>query len=189
MADELDQAGTGVPGVEAQPPQAGTPADDTLVTTLKSRAAGLDAKVTELQKTIAAADDARKAAEARLAEYETGKANESEAARAQIERLNAELANTRKAAQVADLRAQYPESYSVYGEAIAGIPADVLAAGEARLRGVPEESHTPPPVGNNQMRSQAPATKTIEEMSLEELKAHGGSAFAGLTWEAITKSD
>lgn len=181
MADDTTNEGTPEITPEAQPQVGTPPVDNSEVTTLRSRTAGLDAKVTELQRVAAEAAAARAAAEARLAEYESGKANESEAARAQIERLNAELAAAKQTSQVNSLKATYPESYSVYGEAIAGMSEDVLAAGEARLRGVPAESNVPTPIGNNAARSLTPV-KTIEEMSLAELQEHGKSAFAGLTW-------
>jgi hypothetical protein len=185
MAEDTN-AGTTPTTPEAQP-QAGTPVVNDEVTTLRSRNQGLDAKVTELLSQVAAAAAARDAATARLTEYETGKAGESEAARARIESLTAELAATQRLAQANAMAAKYPETFAVYGEAIAGMSEDVLAAGEARLRGVTVESAPPVPVANNAPRTPAVAAKPIEEMNAAELREHGRSAFAGLTWDGISQ--
>jgi hypothetical protein len=195
MADNDQNAGTTPEGGEAQitpeantAPAAGTPAPVDEVTTLRSRNAGLDAKVSTLMQQIAAEKAAREAAEAKAQEYVSGRANEDEDTRALLQRLSAELESAKTVAKVADLRAKYPETYSVLGDAISGLTEEALAASEARFLGVPAESNTPPkPVGNNAARPLAPANKPIEEMTLAELKEHAKHAYAGVTWESITQ--
>jgi hypothetical protein len=194
MADE-QIAGTAPVSGEAQteqggsPAPAGTPAPVDEVTTLRSRNAGLDAKVTTLMQQIADERKAREAAEAKANEYISGKANEDQDTRALLQRLNAELEAAKRAAGAATLATKYPEAYTLLGEAIAGMTEDTLAATEARLRGVPVESHTPPvPVGNAPSRTPSAAPKNIEDMSLTELKEYSKTAFNGLTWDAISQS-
>lgn len=191
MATDNQIAGTETPAPEAQSqenaPAAGTPAPVDEVTTLRSRNAGLDAKVTTLMDQIRQEREAREAAEAKAQEYISGKANEDQDTRALLQRLNAELEAAKRAATAASLATKYPESYGTLGEAITGLSEETLAATEARLRGVPVESHTPPmPVGNQPSRTPAPASKDFSEMSLTELKDYAKTGFAGLTWDAIS---
>ena len=159
------------------------------VTTLRSRNAGLDAKVTSLSQTVKDALARAEAAEARALALAEAKENGDVELRAQLERERAENAKTRSEALAAKKALAFPEAFDVFGDAIANMSDEQLAAAEARFRGVPAESTNPPkPVGNNVARTQAPANKTIEEMSLAELKAYGSTAFQGLTWEGITQS-
>ena len=174
MADN-ENAGTTSETVEAPAPAEaaqGTPTEDNVVTTLRSRNAGLDAKVTELQKAAQAAEERAQAAAQKLADYESGKVQADEALRAQLSAKEAELAQARTEKALALIAAQYPETFSVLGEAAASLSADQLAASEARFAGVPVETSAPVPVGANPPRSQAPASKRIEDMNLAELRAH-----------------
>lgn len=180
--------------VEAQPqenaPATGTPQTPDEVTTLRSRNAGLDAKVTALQREAAEAKRIADEAARKLADYESGTVEASEALRAQIAAKDAELAAVRKEATLAKVAAAYPETFNVLGDAVQYMSADQLAEAEARFKGVPAESTVPPvPVGNSVSRAPAAATKSIEEMSLAELKEYAPRAFAGLTWEALSQSD
>jgi len=170
MADENE--GTTPETSEAPAATTGTPAVDSEVTTLRSRNAGLDAKVTELQKATKAAEDRAAEALQKLQDYESGKVQADEALRAQLSVKEAELAEARKAQALAMVAAQYPESFAVLGEAAANLSADQLAAAEARFSGVPVETSAPVPVGANPPRTQAPATKRIEDMNIAELRAH-----------------
>ena len=191
MANETQNEGTPTPEGEAQTAQpTGTPPQVDEVTTLRSRNAGLDAKVTSLSQTLAAETAARAAAEAKVQEYISGKAVEDGDTRALIQRLEAERNAAMQAAKAGLLGAKYPEAFGLLGEAISAMSEDTLAATEARLRGIPQESNTPPvPVAVNAGRTSAPATKSISDMSLAELKDYGRGAFRDLTWEAITQSD
>ena len=141
------------------------------VTTLRSRNAGLDAKVTELAKATKLAE--QKAAEAaqKLADYESGKVNSDEALRAQLALKEAELALAHREAQVARIEAKYPETFGVLGEAAAGLTEDQLAASEARFAGVPATPETPRPIGANPPRTPGGA-KSIEDMTAAELRTH-----------------
>lgn len=162
------------PSTEApEAPATGTQTPDE-VTTLRSRNAGLDAKVTELTKARQAAEQAAAEAAAKLADYESGKVQADEALRAQLSAKEQELEAIRQEALVARIEAKYPETFALFGNAVTGMTPETLAASEARLTGagfdaVPE---TPRPVGNNAARPQAPTKKAIEDMTAAELRAH-----------------
>jgi hypothetical protein len=154
---------------ETPAPDAGTQAKDE-VTLLKSRAAGLDAKVTELTKAAKAAKAAEEAALAKLSDYELGKVQGDEALRTQLAAKEAEVAQVRTEAKLARIEAKYPETFGVLGAAASALTDDQLAANEARLAGV--ETGTPGTQGANPARSQNSATKAIADMSPAELRVH-----------------
>ena len=156
----------------------GTPPAADEVTTLRSRNAGLDAKVTELTKAQKAAEAQAAEALAKLTDYEAGKVDADEALRAQLSAKDAELALIRNEAALAKIEAKYPETFGVLGEAAAALTADQLAASEARFAGVKDETTTPPvPVGTNAPRSSAPK-KSIEDMSAAELRDYAARTFS-----------
>jgi hypothetical protein len=155
---------------EAQtPPATGTPSQPDEVTTLRSRNAGLDAKVTELTKAQKAAEDRAAEAAAKLAAYEAGKVNADEALRAQLQAKEQELEAARREATLNRIEAKYPETFALFGAAVVGMADDVLAASEARLKGAglgtPE---TPTPVGTNAGREQT-GQKALEDMNAKEV--------------------
>jgi hypothetical protein len=171
-----NDAGTTPETGEAQQEAAVTPVSQDEVTTLKSRNAGLDAKVTELAKAAKAAEQRAAEAAQRLADYEAGKVGNDEALRAQLQAKDVELTAARQEAALARIEAKYPETFGLFGAAAAGLAEDVLAASEARLRGVaPEEQENPNPIGNNPTRTaqggatagNAPKAKTIAELEAE----------------------
>lgn len=166
MTDTNDD--TALSGEDAPAPEAAAPLTDSELASLRNRNSGLNAKVTELQKQLAAERDARTAAEQAAA----GKAGTDDVLNKRIAELTEELEAGKRAAALAAKGAQYPEAYSELGEDIAGMSTEKLAALEARLtaaKDVGEESPTPRPVGNNQAR-QSNGPKSVEEMSVEELK-------------------
>lgn len=171
MPQTTETAGTTSAPDEAQS-QTGTPQVPDEVTTLRSRNAGLDAKVTELQRKAAEAERIAAEAAAKLAAYEAGKVSADEALRAQIAVKEAELAQVRKEAQLAKIAGRYPETFGVLGEAAAALTEDQLAASEARMAGAGSTPETPRPVGANPARPQAPARKALEDMTTAELRAH-----------------
>lgn len=175
MAD--NDAGTAPVTGEAQtPPQAtGTPPTPDEVTTLRSRNAGLDAKVTSLTQQAATEKAAREAAEQKLAGYEAELVSKDEALRAQLAAKEAEAALARKEAALARVEARFPETYAVLGESAASLSEDQLAAAEARFRGVEGETATPTPIGANPSRGSTEPVKSLEEMSVEELRKHLGT--------------
>jgi uncharacterized protein (DUF3084 family) len=158
MSDENE--GTTDESGEAQTEQAGTPQTPDEVTTLRSRNAGLDAKVTELSKKAKAAETAAAEAAAKLAAYEAQTVGADEALRAQLQAKDAELAEARREAAVARIEAKYPETYGLFGDAVATMADDVLAASEARLKGVAADTEPPKPIGNNPSRSTGGASGT-----------------------------
>lgn len=185
---DTNAEGTEVQTPEAQP-DAGTPKVGTdEVTTLRSRNAGLDAKVTSLIATSAAEKQRADAAEARLRELLDGAAATNEDFGARLRTLEAERDEALKLAKSGLLSSKFPETYKVFGDAVASMSEAALAEAEARFAGVAAESNTPPtPVGNNVTRPAQTTAKSIEEMSLDELKQYGAQAFVGLTWEGITQ--
>jgi hypothetical protein len=164
-------------GTAPAAPTTGTPSAPDEVTTLRSRTAGLDAKVTELQKAAAAAEARAEAAAAKLAEYEAGKVNADEALRAQLEAEKAETAKARREAALNRIEAKYPETFGVLGEAAASLTEDQLAASEARMSGVPAETTTPPINGGINAPRPPSTRKSINDMSAAELRAHMMSQF------------
>lgn len=175
----MSDGNAGTPPVEGEAPQpsapqapeAGTPPQQDEVTTLRSRNAGLDAKVTELQRKAAEAERKAQEAAAKLSDYESGKVQADEALRAQLSEKDAELAEVRRQMALTHVASKYPETFGVLGDAAAHLTEDQLAASEARMRGVgmPE---TPVPVGANPARNPAAATKAIEDMNADELRQH-----------------
>jgi len=165
MTDERD----GTEEVEVEAPVKDTqPADE--VTKLRSRNAGLDAKVTSLTQSAAAAEAARVAAEQKLADYEAKVVGQDEALRAQVDAVKAELEATRQEARLARIEAQYPETFAVLGDAAANLSPEKLAEAEARFAGVepPVEQPRAKPIGNNPSRTAAPAN--AEETSADIAK-------------------
>lgn len=169
--------GAGTP-VEADA-SAAAPATPDELATLKSRNSGLNAKVTELQKQLAAERDARTAAEQAAA----GKAGTDDVLNKRIAELQTELEANKKAVALAQAGAKYPEAYALLGEGISGMPSENLAALEVRLTAVKDDGgapETPKPVGNNPTRGNVGA-KNIEDMDSKELQA----AIKGLSREAL----
>lgn len=142
-----DDEGTPPPA----PPATGPSADE--VTVLKSRNAGLDAKVTSLTAAQAAADARAVAAEAKLAQYEQGKLGSDEALRAQLAAEQAKTAEALQEAKAARLEAKFPETFAVFGNEAAVFSDDKLAASEARLTGGADSGEPPTPRGNNPPRA------------------------------------
>lgn len=157
---------------EPQVPAAGTTPQPDEVTTLRSRNAGLDAKVTSLSQQYAAEKAAREAAEARALALAESKENGDQELRAQLGRERAALALAQREAALARIEAQYPETFAVLGETAATLSADQLAAAEARFKGVAASGDTPPPLGANPARTSSAPAKNIEDMTTAELKAH-----------------
>lgn len=141
---------------------------------LMSRIAGLDAKVTSLQGETTAQTRAREAAEQKLRDYEAGKVGADEALRAQLEAKDRELEQTRREVAVAKIASAYPETFGVFGEAVANMSPDQLAAAEARFSGAPGANYRSP--GANPTRPTGASGKSPDEMSLDELRAALASA-------------
>ena len=156
----------------------GTPTQPDEVTTLRSRNAGLDAKVTELLKAQAAEKVRADAAEARALELAQGKDNGDAELRAQLQAREQELAETRKLAALTRIEAKYPETFGVLGAAAASLTEDQLAASEARFAGVAE---SPRPMGANPQRPTTAGTKALEDMTADELRKHLAT-FSGSVW-------
>lgn len=169
-------AGTAPETPEAQP-VAGTSTTPDEVTTLRSRNAGLDAKVTELLRTAADAEAKATAAEARALVLAQAKEGGDAELREELRKAQAAIVSKEAEAKLARIEARYPETYQVLGEAASALTDDVLAASEARFKGVAanEPPETPYPVGANPVRTPAQGNKSIEDMSLAELRKHLGT--------------
>jgi hypothetical protein len=172
--DGTPPAGGEAPAVVVDTTAPGTPAQPDEVTLLKSRTAGLDAKVTELQLKATVAEQAAAAAVAKLADYEAGKVQADEALRAQLALKDVAMAKVLRDAALLHVETKYPETFGVLGAVAATLTEDQLAASEARFAGV-VESGAPTPLGSNPARTLAPAAKAIEDMSLAELRKHLGT--------------
>ena len=166
-----ENAGTTPEEGQAPANESGTGNQPDEVTTLRSRNAGLDAKVTELQRTTAAETTRANAAEARaLALAEAGTNGDAEL-RAQLEAQKLIVAKSQQETALARIEAKYPETFAVLGETAASLTADQLAAAEARFAGVGSESSSQPtPLGNNPQRPLSGAPKALTDMSLAELE-------------------
>lgn len=162
------------------PAASGTPSTPDEVTTLRSRNQGLDAKVTSLSQQLAEAQRVAAEAQARALALAEGKENGDAELRAQLEATRAEAEQARQAAKLASIAQKYPETVAVLGDIAAALTDDQLAASEARYAGVAAVPETPVPVGNNPQRTVA-GPKSIEDMSLAELRTHLGG-FAPSTW-------
>lgn len=171
-APELGEAPEAPEAAPAAAVVQGTPSTADEVTTLRSRNAGLDAKVTTLSQTAAAEKARADAAEARALALANEKENGDQELRAQVKLLEANAAKSQLEAKLARIEAKYPETYGVIGEAAAGLSDDVLAASEARMKGDAQEPETALPVGANPGRAQSAVPKTLEEMTLAELEKH-----------------
>jgi len=166
---------------EAQPaPAAGTPPQPDEVTTLRSRNAGLDAKVTELSKAAKELAAARDALAAQLAEAQKGVLDKDEALRAQLAAKDAELAQARAEAKVARIAQAYPETFGVFGDAVANMTPEQLAAAEARFKGVADagEPPAPRPVGNSPQRPVGPRPAATAKERLAQLEDQLADAFS-----------
>lgn len=170
--------GTAPEGGEAQAETetstTGTPAPKDEVTTLRSRNAGLDAKVTSLMTQAEAAEAARKAAEQKLADYEAGKVQGDEALRAQLSTKETELAEARREAALAKIEAKFPETFAVLGDSAATLTPEKLAEAEARFKGIAAEAENPKPIGNNPSRVQGGASGASNkaEITVKDREAH-----------------
>jgi hypothetical protein len=159
--------------VEQTAPETGTPPAKDEVTLLRSRNAGLDAKVTSLSQQAKDAVARAEAAEARALALAEGKEIGDQELRAQLEAqklLNAELA---KKSQLARVEAKYPETFAVLGDHAASLDDATLAASEARFAGAgsAEPPETPVPVGANPGRTPT-SRKAVEDMTVAELEKH-----------------
>lgn len=169
--------GTPEAGSEA-PVTPGTPGAADEVTTLRSRNAGLDAKVTSLTKSEGLAKAEAAAAAQKLADYEAGKIGDSEALKAQLQTAKDETAAAVRDAKLARIEAKFPETFALFGEGVETFSEDKLAASEARLKGVAaeEEAETPTPRGTNPSRGANPPAGGKEQTSddiLASLKTMG----------------
>jgi hypothetical protein len=186
-------SGTGTPPVGGEAPATGTPLPQDEVTLLKSRAAGLDAKVSALLNEAKAANERATAAEARALALADEKTNGDIELRAQLEAQKLLIAKTAAEAKLARIEAKYPETFGVLGEASGALTEDQLAASEARFAGVAATPETPVPIGANPGRQQERGPKAIEDMSVAELEKHlkgFDPSVLATSWSAgILKSD
>jgi len=170
MSDEKDGLSEGA----EEAPETGTTQEPDENTKLRSRNAGLDAKVSSLTATAAAEKARADAAEARAQALADGKENGDAELRAQNAALKAEAEEARQAARVALLAGRYPESFAELGEAIGNISPDKLASMEARLAGVPspeDQSNNVRPIGNNQNRSASTTAARTPSEQLADMEA------------------
>lgn len=180
MADsDTDTSGTteGTQGAEGSntDPAANASATGDDASLLRSRLSGQTAKVNQLQAERDTIKAERDALALQVAAAQKGEVNKDEALKAQIAAKDTELAAIRQEAALARIEAKYPEAYAELGELAANMPADKLAALEARLTNAQTDEEPPSPRGNNGPRTTG-AAKPREESSqdiLAKLKAQG----------------
>ncbi len=140
------------------------------VTKLARRAAGLDAKVTSLLETSAAAIARAEAAEARAIELAQGKDNGDAELRALLAAKEAELEAARTQTLEATVASKFPETYAVLGKDALNLPPEKLAEAEARFAGAGEAT-SPPTIGNNGSRGTSTAPPQTAQERLAALEA------------------
>lgn len=169
-------AGIGTASTDSEAPDnSGTQGQPNEVTLLRSRASGLDAKVTSLTQAAKDAIARAEAAEARALELAQAKEGGDAELRAQLKAQELLLAAAATDAKLARIEAKYPETFGVLGAVAAALTDDQLAASEARYAGVAPES--PTPNGTNPARAIAAGTKAIEDMTAAELRNHLRTGF------------
>jgi chromosome segregation ATPase len=154
------------------PAASDTPDFTAEVTTLRSRNAGLDAKVTELSKSQKALTEETATLKASLTEAQKGVVDKDEALRAQLQAKDDELTAVRREIAMTKVQSQYPEAFAELGDAAAALEPEKLAALEARLSGATDSGEPPRPQGANPGRAQSAGPKAVEDMSLAELETH-----------------
>lgn len=185
MSDE--NAGTNEQASEAQQPQAtGTPDLASEVTTLRSRNAGLDAKVSSLLAEQKALSDQLSSFKAELDKAQKGLLDKDETLSAQLKAKDEELTKVRTEAALVRIEKAYPETFAVFGEATINMSPDQLAAAEARFKGVAdsgaeEEPQAPAkPVGNAGRREVGKREPASWEEEKQGLINSLGGAFRGI---------
>lgn len=181
MSENDPNEGTTPETPEAPAATPSTPATPDEVTTLKSRNAGLDAKVTELTRQAKAAEKTAAEAAQKLADYEAGKVNSDEALRAQLQAAKAETETARREAKVARIEAKYPETFGLFGDDVAGMAEDKLAASEVRLRGAAPVEEPPTPLGSNP--SSTSQNRAAKQPTLADVEAEMGRQFPD--WNSV----
>src|SRR5689334_2914255 len=136
----------------------------------QSRFNGLNAKFGTTQAELKAEKEAREKIAAELEALRSGKVSADEAAQAKVNEVLTALEAERTARKVESLKAKFPETFEVFGDAAATFEEGVLAASEARLAG---EGADPTPLKHNESRSSAgskkPAEKTAADVEAELL--------------------
>lgn len=147
--------------------------------------AGTDAaeQIASYRKRQAGAEAARQAAERKLAEMEKELSTYRAQNQTASEQELSELARLQERLQVAEARAAEAEAKAEarildakYPNARKELPEVTdevrLAKFEAMLRDEEPESTTPPRVGSNPQRAQAPVTKSLDDMTSKEIEAY-----------------
>ncbi len=143
------------------------------VSLLTSRLNGQTAKVGELTTQKTAAETALAAALARVTELESGKVSADEAATARVAAAEAALTKERNERKTDSLKARFPESFSVLGDAAFSLDETALAANEARLLGDggSTDEEPPTPLRHNETRSGAPKGGAAKPETAADVRA------------------
>lgn len=182
MSENDPSEGTKPETPEAPAATPSTPVVPDEVTTLKSRNAGLDAKVTTLSQAQIAAEARATAAEAKLAQYEQGKLGADEALRAQLVAEQERTKAAEKKAALALVEAHYPEAFAELGEAAFDLTPEKLASLEARLKGVAEGEEAPTPRGADPARRSGSRTPA-KAPTISDVEAEANRMFPVWPWK------
>lgn len=124
----------------------------------RSRFNGQTAKVTELTKAQEQTNARIASLEAELAKAREASASADEAAKALVAQARAELEQERSARRIDSLKARFPETFTLLGDAAAGLTEENLAANEARLTGTAGSTEPPTPLRHNESKTSGGAT-------------------------------
>lgn len=179
MAGEDDTTmstdGNDAAGASGQPDagaaSSGDAGDD--VSTLRNRYAGQTAKVNALTAERDALLKERDALKAERDQYQKGEIDKDEALKTQLAAKDAELAEVRRQGALERIKGQYPETYKVFGDSIAGFSNEQLAESEARFKVGSEATEPPTPLKHNESRtvSGGDAGNKKREETSEDIKA------------------
>lgn len=139
----------------------------------RSRFNGQTAKVTELTKAQEQTNARISDLEKQLTAAQASTASADEAAKALVAAAQAELANERSARRLDGLKARFPETFTLLGDAAAGLTEENLAANEARLTGGATAGSTEPPtpLRHNESKTSGGATGKAKQESAADIKA------------------
>lgn len=128
--------------------------------TWESRFAGLEARLSEQGRAKAEAERQRDEALKRASDLESGKVSAEDALQAQLRAEQAKTAAAEQKVALAELKGRFPEAYEVFGEGIANLTPEALAAAEARFTGAAPAAEPPTPRNPS---AQRPAAAQIGE--------------------------
>jgi hypothetical protein len=137
----------------------------------QSRLNGQTAKVGELTNANKALIAERETLLQQVADLQAGKVSADEAATARVKAAEEALARERNERRTDSLKARFPETFGVLGDAAFSLDEAALAANEARLLGDTGGEEPPTPLQHNAARTGASATRQAKEETAADVRA------------------